>query len=388
MKEQQKHVAWEEEVVRKYGINLTRDRDLLAKVWERDAPFRDFEEFDACVENAWSYYSLRRERDEGFWSSGSSGGRSSEGGSKELVGLQVEVDDRVKVRVNAFSEYLARIAGVDSCVMRLRKRICGGPTQTISAEEACRLLEAQSIPNNEDAAGPVKSLWWPDSSAYGRHFRVLEDSILGELQRAAAHLEKRYPWTDDQAVYFVLCGGVPQAATIRGTKRWYQNKGVAAHRYNRTTIALEVESWVSSELVSKVYYQLQRELRHGPESQRRASYKQSSPRNVAVFRFVVDQGEIQIVNAEEYLAWIKLPSWRRMLELWNEQLPEPHSWRYKNVRNFQRDFRRGQEAIIGTKWGLPGVPGEPKNAEEAKEDDMKRLRRSVRRNPPRSARNS
>jgi len=109
---------------------------------------------------------------------------------------------------------------------------------------------------------------------------------------------------------------------------------------------------------------------------------------VAVYRFVVDQSEIQIVNAEEYLARLKLPSWRRMLELWNELLPEPHSWRYKNVRNFQRDFRRGQEAIIGTKWGLPGVPGEPKNAEEAKEDDMKRLRRSVRRNPPRSARNS
>jgi len=388
MKEQQKHVAWEEEVVRKYGIDLTRDRDLLAKVWERDAPFREFEEFDACVENAWSYYSLGTEQAGGFWSSGRSGGRSSERGSKELVGFQVEADDRVKARVNAFSEYLARIAAVDYQVMRLRKHICEGPTKTILAEEAKKILEAQSIPNNEDAAEPVISLWWPDGSAYGRHFRVLEESVLGELQRAAAHLEKRYPWTDDQAVYFILCGGVPQAATIRGTKSWHQRMGVAAHRYNRTTITLEVESWVSSDLVRKAYYQLQRELRHGPESQRRVSYKQSSPRNVAVFRFVVDQGEIQIVNAEEYLARLKLPSWRRMLELWNELLPEPHSWRYKNVRNFRRDCMRGQEAVIGTKWGLPGVPGEPKNAEVVRKDDIKRLRRWARRNPPRSARNS
>ena len=387
MKEQQKHVAWEEEVAHKHGIDLTRDQGLLVEVWERGAPFSDFEDFDACVENAWAFYSLGRERDESSWSSGSSGGRSSKGGSKELVDFQIEADGRVKTRVNAFSEYLARIAAVDHHVMRLRKRICGGPTKTLSAEGARRILEAQSIPNNEDATGPVKSLWWPDGSAYGRHFRVLEDSVLGELQRAAAHVEKRYPWTDDQAVYFILCGGVPQAATIRGTKSWHQDKGVAAHRYNRTTITLEVESWVSSDLVRKAYYQLQRELRHGPESRRRASYKQSSPRNVAVFRFVVDQGEIQIVNAEEYLAWIKLPSWRRMLELWNEQLPEPHSWRYKNVRNFQRDCMRGQEAVIGTKWGLPGVPGEPKNAEEVRKDYIKRLRRRVRRNPPRSARN-
>jgi hypothetical protein len=387
MKEQQKHVAWEEEVVRKYGIDLTRDRDLLAKVWERDAPFRDFEEFDACVENAWSYYSLGTEQAGGFWSSGSSGGRSSERGSKELVGSQIEADERVKARVNAFSEYLAKVASVDRNVMRLRKRMCGGPTRTISPEEAWELLEAHNIPDNKEAAGRIESLWWPDGSDYGRHFRVLENSILGELQRAAAYLEKHYPWTDDQAAYFILCGGVPIAATIRGTTRWHQDKGVAAHRYNRTTITLEVESWVPSDLVRKAYYRLQREIRHGPESRVYGSYKQSSPRNVAVFRFVVDQIEIQLVNADEHLARLKLPSWRKMLELWNEQL-EHHSWRYKNVRNFRRDFMRGQEAIIGTQWGLPGVPGEPKNEEQVREDDIKRLRSRVRRKPPRSARNS
>jgi hypothetical protein len=169
---------------------------------------------------------------------------------------------------------------------------------------------------------------------------------------------------------------VPQAATVRGTTRWHQNKGVAAHRYNRTTITLEVESWVPSDLVRKAYYRLQREIRHGPESRVYGSYKQSSPRNVAVFRFVVDQIEIQLVNADEHLARLKFPSWRKMLELWNEQL-EHHSWRYQNVRNFRRDFMRGQEAIIGTQWGLPGVPGEPKNAEEVRKDDIKRLQQQA-----------
>jgi len=33
--------------------------------------------------------------------------------------------------------------------------------------------------------------------------------------------------------------------------------------------------------------------------------------------------------------------------------------RYSEVRNFRCDFDRGQQAVIGTEWGLPGVPGQP-----------------------------
>jgi len=80
----------------------------------------------------------------------------------------------------------------------------------------------------------------------------------------------------------------------------------------------------------------------------------------------VDQGEVRIVNSEEYLARLKLPAWRRMLENWNRQFSEGDPRRYPDVRNFQRDFKRGQKGVIGTEWGLPGVPGQPMTAEDRK----------------------
>ena len=360
MKEQQRRAAWDTEVARKYGIDLAKDSEFLDKVW-KDAgkSFPDFEDFDAYVESAWGYCSLYRKQHETNESNGGFGRRSRRD-DKSLGELKVSVDDSSKARIAAFSEYLARIAATDRRVMRLRKRICGGHTRTIPPEGAREFLEANSIPGNEKVEGSVESLWWPDGGSHGSHFRVLEGSILGELQEAAAYLAKRYPWTDDQAAYFILCGGVPQAATIRGTHTSSTMKGVAAHRYNRTTIRLEVESWIPSELVRKAYSQLQREL-HGDRNNRRPS-----SRNVEVFRFVLDQGRINIVNAGEYLARLKLPPWRRMLESWNKQFSEGDPRRYPDVQNFWRDFMRGQEAVIGTKWGLPGVPGQPMSADEGR----------------------
>ena len=38
--------------------------------------------------------------------------------------------------------------------------------------------------------------------------------------------------------------------------------------------------------------------------------------------------------------------------------------RYPEVRNFHRDFDRGQQAVIGTEWGLPGIPGQPLTYQE------------------------
>ena len=39
--------------------------------------------------------------------------------------------------------------------------------------------------------------------------------------------------------------------------------------------------------------------------------------------------------------------WRPLMELWNQQLPEDHDWRYTKVRTFSRDFRAAKEALFG-----------------------------------------
>ena len=89
-----------------------------------------------------------------------------------------------------------------------------------------------------------------------------------------------------------------------------------------------------------------------------------------VFRFVLEQSELQIVNREEHLAKLAVPKWKEKRRWWNERDPRGHKWHFHSskdpdVRIFRRDFDRGQRAVIGTKWSLPGVPNEPMTRAEA-----------------------
>ena len=47
-----------------------------------------------------------------------------------------------------------------------------------------------------------------------------------------------------------------------------------------------------------------------------------------------------------------------------------------HASNFGRDFGRGQQAIVGTKYALSGIPGEPRTAAEAK-DNFYQLREKL-----------
>ena len=128
---------------------------------------------------------------------------------------------------------------------------------------------------------------------------------------------------------------------------------------------MTADSWLPAETVSKGYRRLQRQV-HGGENNRRLE-----PRNVAEFRFVLDQSEIRIVSRDERLAKLELPKWREMLRRWNEEHPRGNKWHYENpeatgVQRFQRDFVRGQKAVIGTRFGLPGIPGQPMTRAGAK----------------------
>jgi len=61
-----------------------------------------------------------------------------------------------------------------------------------------------------------------------------------------------------------------------------------------------------------------------------------------------------------------------MRQVWNELYHRGHKWHYyssndPDARIFYRDFTRGQQAVIGTRWGLPGVPSQPMTKAEAVE---------------------
>ncbi len=293
----------------------------------------------------------------------------------ELLGDRDEAPDNklqatTRARVEALSEYLSRIVAADRAVVRFRARVLGDPEKTLSPEKATEFIRSLAA---EQQAGPsrdAETLWWSgsDDATQAEPIKVWPESELWYLRNISSRLARRYPWTEDQACYFVLTGQTIKALTLSGRVS-ESSTGVAAHRYHRDTITLEIDSWMPSEYVRQAYHNLQHDLLG-------ENNRQPKHRNVEVFRFVVVHSKLQVVNREEGLAKLTIPRWKELRELWNKQYREGHEWHYhkKKEHRFSRDFYRGQEAVIGTGDGLPGVPGQPMSRAEVLETKDRLIR--------------
>lgn len=275
-----------------------------------------------------------------------------------------KLKDTIRERIAALSVYLSKIVATDVSVIAFRKDVLGDPTKTLAPEGATELLHSLAAEQHPGSPGEAETLWWTGSEENTRAeaITVWPGSQLRKLKKISTRLANRYPWTEEQACYLILTGRPIRAATMRA-KTSTNSTGAPAHRYRRATITMEVDSWMPSEYVRRAYHDLQRTLLG-------ENNRQPELRNVVLFRFVVDHSDLQIVNREENLAKLTMPSWKELRELWNERYPQNHEWHYGKDRahRFSRDFlERGQEAVIGTKWGLPGVPGMPKGEEEVKQ---------------------
>lgn len=374
--------SWEREASRKYGIDRSKDRALLDQVWEYKGPFDSPEDYEACVEDAWHWYKLR-EQTGGFEDiEGSGGGRSFED-SRSTLGKQLDYEvhfnDTTRLRAAALSEYLAKIVATDHRVMRLRKRICGGVRRILSSEEALDFLRTHSAESHTNQGhkrilDKDKLLRWPEGGPYGMDFIAPDDSLLEELKRTTDYLAKHYPWKDYQAAHFILCGGVPQSATIMGGYSTSTNKGVHAHKFDRMTIKLEVEHWMPAEFVREAYCQIRDKALNDRDMLAQVSLQRAHLRNMEVFRFVVDQSYLHVKSADQNLGRLELPAWSELKDRWNAQLAQGDSRNYKEAKYFKRDFKRAQRAILGTDQGLPGIAGQPMTRDELKEMHQNLLR--------------
>lgn len=285
----------------------------------------------------------------------------------ELLGGGGEVSDNrlkatTRARVEALSEYLSRIIATDRAVVRFRDRVLGDPENTLSPEGATELIHSLVAEQQPGLPRDAETLWWSgdNDAANAEAIAVWPGSELWYLKSISRRLSKLLPWTECQACYFILTGRPIRVATISGrvSKR---DTGVAAHGYLRNTITLEIDAWMPSEYVRHAYHNLQHDLLG-------ANNRQPELRNVKVFHFVVSHSELRILNREEGLAKLIVPAeWKELRELWNKRYPEDHEWHYhrKKEHRFSRDFYRGQEVMIGTQYGLPGAPGQPRSRAEA-----------------------
>jgi hypothetical protein len=321
-------------------------------------------------------------------------------------------------RAEAFSEYVAKILSVDAGVMRFRQRLLGDSLRTLSRDEAnnlalslasrffdfgrfrklCTPLGEKEIvleeygPVQQDgrlllratisveppgvaetlfrlhpSQDPLLNFVWPwGETERPETFQVWPNSVLGQLHRISVRLAQEHPWSVEDASLFILTGETLFISPF--TFRTLQSQpGVDAHKYKHNEVTLTVAPWVPGEVILEAHRKIRKSLGYND--------RRPSERYVALFRFVVAQSDVHIVKKREMAgllghgrARLRLPKWKELRREWNERYPAGHEWHYgqkdPHAKLFRRDFVRAQEKIIGTPYGLPGIPGWPMTRDE------------------------
>lgn len=375
--EKKVRVSWEKLLERDHGVNRQADKELLNGLWANLADdcieevcnsVGTVEELvdDATEMNLYKRY-MGAPRVEDPLEAGEVVGREvyfHEDLIKEGVAPDSELKRMVRTRDGALSKYLSKVAATEPSVVRFRDRVLGSPDGVLSPEEATDLLH--SLASNQHSASPKESetlVWSKDEEVRNiEHIAVWPGSELWKLKHICRKLAEKYRWSEDQVCYLVLTGRPIKTATSKSKISRSYGSGVAAHKYNRATIRIEVDAWMPAEYVRLGYHMIQRELLG-------ENNRQPKLRNMKLFEFVVDHSTLKTVESKEGLAKLTIPTWKRLRELWNEHYPAGDAWHYGEGREhrFSRDFYRAQKAVIGTEYGLPGVPGEPRTYAENKE---------------------
>ncbi len=158
------------------------------------------------------------------------------------------------------------------------------------------------------------------------------EEASAELVDLMILLRDVYGWSGGQTIKFLHLGETPPFEPLSASL-------VSAGRGGRKgkMIELVVAPWVQPDDVANTFRNLQRELLGG-------TGWRGGKRNLKVFCFV-----------EELRDWRgNLPTWRRLVELWNSEHDEDP---YKVARNLSRDFRRALEKMqnLFDAWKDPPV---------------------------------
>ena len=162
-----------------------------------------------------------------------------------------------------------------------------------------------------------------------KRMHVWPGSLLDKLRHCsiqlADRLPKSYEWTEEDMVWLVLTGGVPEPRTL--TMRVYFGGGAR--------IDMAMPPWISAETVEKNYRNAQRQILT-------KSNHALSLRRLAVLRFVEAATRIDG----------KRPPFPQLLAQWNEQHPD---WRYKGYRGLAQAYRKTLKQVALSPFRIPNL---------------------------------
>jgi hypothetical protein len=269
-------------------------------------------------------------------------------------------------RAAAFASFLAALARAEPGVVRYRREVLGG--RTLSEEEALRFArsailgvaswegvkalpclpweaEGRIVAWREDGevelelTAPVQGRWrwWCNEWRLlcypwqGREegVRVASGSVLGDLQKLASRLARRYQWQEAQATWFVLTDMTPWVSPVR----WRLNNHLTPF-FARPTIELVVEPWWPARRLMETYWRLQRQL---------GITRGLGEKTLTLTLFLADHIRVRHAPGAGTSPGLELPPWQRLMTLWNEAHPDQ---RYQDIRHFARDCQAALERVV------------------------------------------
>jgi hypothetical protein len=280
------------------------------------------------------------------------------------------------LRTEIVSDYLAKMATIDSDVVQFRNDVLDGELLTpkearaFLLSPATRFLDravwqAYGIPAKHtamlldenvgrEAEGPFHwvriqidppveehAVFIPNPQNYDNLTYLTEDgrprrvtfwpgSVLGVLRRLCKELTKSHLWNTDEATWFVLTAERPMLRPISAKINSFWTPGTRAH----TTISLTVQPWVPPETVEAAYRQLQKGVIGG-------ECGRIGDKNLKLLEFVAKRAD---VNGN-------LPKGEVLVQEWDRKCRRTHpGWCYDgDKRRFWRDFRSVQKNLTNSR---------------------------------------
>jgi hypothetical protein len=184
--------------------------------------------------------------------------------------------------------------------------------------------------------GPQERAWkvvpYPGGDRLTHRVLVERQSILGNLHDIVSRLIQRYPWEEQDAVWFVLTGETPPVAPLTWQARWF-GSGIWEDSFSYGFVTLKIEPWVDPKLVWKVYSDIQRGLRNGRRN-RRLGLK-----SLELLQFVNERVNVASLSRAE-----RREEAPKLVAAWDRAYPDDS---YDgNTREFWKAYHRAHQAVM------------------------------------------
>ena len=154
---------------------------------------------------------------------------------------------------------------------------------------------------------------------------IWENSLLDHVLLVADWLTQEYPWTEGQALRFLLTGEVPVIDHLVAYLRVSTEESPGA-----ATITVTAAPWVSPESVADLFRRVQR-------TYSTTRPRQVSSRNLTLVRFVAARR----LRAES--RGLPQPTWAALMKELNSLWPK---WAHHDYHNFARDYHRAAGILL------------------------------------------